>query len=68
MAAPDQELVKQVARELAELAAAPAVPSAGLVLRCGFCGQLTGGGSEIRGPVAVNGELQIRFRGSCCGG
>lgn len=64
----NDELEKQVAREMAEIASAPVIPSGGLVLRCGFCGQLTNGGSEVRGPVTANGEQQIRFKGSCCGG
>jgi hypothetical protein len=59
------ELEKQVAKEQAELAAAPVVPSAGLLQRCHFCGQLTPSGSELRGPLP---ESPIRLKGRCCGG
>jgi len=61
----EAELASRIAKEQAELAAAPLVPSAGLIERCHFCGQLTHGGSELRGPVP---DSPIRLQGRCCGG
>lgn len=63
-----EELEKQVKREEAELAAAPVVPSAGLQLRCHFCGQLTHGGTTIYGPMSLTGDQQMQLKGKCCGG
>lgn len=63
------ELKEQVEREQAELASAPAVPSAGLQVRCHFCGQLTSGGTTIYGPMALDGGgQQMQLKGVCCGG
>jgi len=64
-----EELVKQVQQEQAELAAAPPVPSAGLAVRCHFCGQLTTGGTTIYGPMPHDGMNQLmQLKGVCCGG
>jgi hypothetical protein len=57
------ELTVQVEQELAAIAAAPPVPSAGLVQRCHFCGQLAAATSLVE---TVDG--QERFKGVCCGG
>ena len=62
------DLAKQVEQELAEIQNAPVVPSAGLLQRCYFCGSVTHGGSEVRGPVAQDGSFQTKFKGVCCGG
>jgi hypothetical protein len=44
------------------------VPSAGIQQRCGFCGQMAGEGSEVRGPAHSSETPQIRWKGRCCGG
>ena len=62
---PELELAKQVEREAQEIAAAPKVYCGALILRCHFCGQLTDGGSELRGLTP---DSPTRFRGVCCGG
>jgi len=66
---PNDELKKQIELETAELAAAPPVPSAGLAVRCHFCGQLTTGGTTIYGPMPHDGMNQLmQLKGVCCGG
>lgn len=62
------DIAKQVELEQQELAAAPAVPSAGLQGRCHFCGAV------VRDIVLVEqvgppGFQVERYRGTdCCGG
>ena len=63
-----EQLAKQVAQEQAELAAAPPVPSAGLAVRCHFCGQPTTGGTTIYGPAVTDGNQVMQLKGVCCGG
>jgi hypothetical protein len=56
------DLDAQVKREAAELAAAPAVPSAGTVARCHWCGRVI-----VGEPTRVEsiGSAE-RFKGECC--
>lgn len=63
------DLEAQVKREAAELAAAPALPSADLQLRCHFCGQLTDDPDLVFGPQhPATGKPagDSRVRGACC--
>lgn len=64
----NSELQKQVEREQADLSNAPVVPSAGLSVRCHFCGQLTTGGTTIYGPLSLTGDQVMQLKGNCCGG
>lgn len=70
--ATDAEL--QVEKEAAEIAAAPQIPSAGLLGRCHFCGAVTRNLRFVEhfGGVIVDGAYVggvDRYKGEdCCGG
>jgi len=62
------DLAKQIAQEAQEIVQAPVVQLGAATQRCHFCGQLTDGGTELRGPAHSEHNPQSRFKGVCCGG
>lgn len=60
----DKRFPPQIVAEMRELAAAPAIPSAGLLGRCHFCGAVT---NETVYVETING-IERRRGVDCCGG
>lgn len=60
-------LKEQVAREAAELAAAPAIPVGPVVGRCHFCGGISTTLTHVETRTSLGGEID-RYKGECCNG
>lgn len=61
-------LKEQVAREAAELAAAPAVPVGPVVGRCHFCGGISTTLTHVETRQSDTGGEVARHKGACCNG